>query len=246
MGLDDGQKIKLVQSLLSKATPFQSQNSVLDHINRHYKPGTKYVVGFLNMYAVQVSLINNSFFQSLLSLDLLLLDGIGIEMLSKVYGYTFGKNMNGTDLIPKIIDHFNKADFYLFGTTDAALEYFNSRYNNINVIAKHNGFKEISFYQNLLDQHKPNTGNMSVVLLGMGMPKQEILARQIRTNSFIVNGGAIIDYLSGFKKRSPRFFVYLRIEWIYRMFYEPKRLFMRYISGIIELIKLSVLYKIKF
>ncbi len=78
-----------------------------------------------------------------------------------------------------------------------------------------------------------NESGANVVLVGVGAPKQE---------KFITNHldkmpnvkvwmalGATIDFEAGNIKRAPKFFQVLALEWLYRMFCEPKRMFKRYI-----------------
>jgi N-acetylglucosaminyldiphosphoundecaprenol N-acetyl-beta-D-mannosaminyltransferase len=66
----------------------------------------------------------------------------------------------------------------------------------------------------------------------MGMPKQEhwILknsgALQFNT---ICTVGACMDYVVGAKKLPPRWLGPIGLEWAYRLFTEPRRLFRRYL-----------------
>jgi exopolysaccharide biosynthesis WecB/TagA/CpsF family protein len=61
--------------------------------------------------------------------------------------------------------------------------------------------------------------------------------------------GSAIDFWSGAKKRAPVWMQKIGLEWLYRLFQEPKRLWKRYIIGIpvfmfnIILIKVKLLLK---
>ncbi len=67
------------------------------------------------------------------------------------------------------------------------------------------------------------------------MPKQEKLAIYLKNNlnysCVIINGGAIIDFWGKKIKRAPLWIRNFKIEWIYRLILEPKRLGHRYIIG---------------
>ena len=74
----------------------------------------------------------------------------------------------------------------------------------------------------------------NILILGMGMPKQEIWIMdnidKLDVN-IILTGGAVFDYVSGKAKMTPDFYYKYKIEWLYRFIQEPKRLFNRYIIG---------------
>lgn len=73
----------------------------------------------------------------------------------------------------------------------------------------------------------------NVVLVGVGAPKQEkwIMNHKDKMPSVKVwmALGATIDFEAGNIKRAPKIFQKLALEWLYRMYCEPKRMFKRYI-----------------
>lgn len=74
-----------------------------------------------------------------------------------------------------------------------------------------------------------------VLIVGMGMPLQEAWLRE-RFNSMNVNvaltGGAVWDYVSGNVPMTPRFVYIMKLEWLFRLLHEPRRLWRRYLIGI--------------
>ena len=73
-----------------------------------------------------------------------------------------------------------------------------------------------------------------VVWVGIGAPRQEVLAHRLRTaNSAaaIVTIGATFDFVAGTKARAPRLVQRLSLEWLYRLIREPVRLWRRYLIG---------------
>ncbi len=79
---------------------------------------------------------------------------------------------------------------------------------------------------------KINAYQPHVLMVGMGMPRQEywILDNldQIQTNA-ILTSGACIDYVAGAVPTPPRWMGELGLEWLYRLLSEPKRLWKRYL-----------------
>lgn len=72
----------------------------------------------------------------------------------------------------------------------------------------------------------------NVVLVGVGAPKQEkwIMAHKDKMPSVKIwmALGATIDFEAGNIKRAPKIFQKLALEWLYRIFCEPKRMIKRY------------------
>ena len=72
-----------------------------------------------------------------------------------------------------------------------------------------------------------------MVLVALGIPQQELLIYNNLNNfnkGIFIGVGGSFDVLSGTKKRAPKLFIKLKLEWLYRIVCEPKRLkrFFRY------------------
>ena len=72
-----------------------------------------------------------------------------------------------------------------------------------------------------------------ILLLALGSPRQEIWLDEnkeaIGAKEFNMGVGAVFDFYTGTKKRSPDFMQKLGLEWFWRLLNEPIRLFRRYI-----------------
>ena len=101
---------------------------------------------------------------------------------------------------------------------------------DINVVDFSNGFHDHYFYVQRIKEALPD-----VVILGMGMPKQESIAILIRESCshpcVIINGGAVLDFIAGRFPRAPAWMRSFGLEWFFRLVQEPKRMFSRYIVG---------------
>ena len=68
----------------------------------------------------------------------------------------------------------------------------------------------------------------------MGVPRQELwIARNLTKQHCIlpIAVGALLDFLSGSVPRAPGWMRTLRLEWLFRLIIEPRRLWRRYIVG---------------
>lgn len=78
-----------------------------------------------------------------------------------------------------------------------------------------------------INAYQPN-----VLMVGMGMPRQEtwILENLDYINAnVILTCGACMDYIAGAIPTPPRWMGRMGLEWLYRLWSEPKRLWQRYL-----------------
>ena len=220
------------QALLGKLSLVDAQNGEQQLIERLSQPQTTTVLGFVNAHAMNLVASNVDYFRALSAADVLLRDGSGMAILLRRRGLEPGLNMNGTDLIPKLIAAYQDRPVAFWGTEEPFLD--NARRHceaqfGVQVVSVHHGFAEIETYVELAQQLKP-----ALIVLGMGMPKQEQVAAKIAASGMpclVVCGGAILDFLGGKVSRAPQWVRQLGCEWLYRLMLEPRRLFQRYVIG---------------
>ncbi|MDH5929091.1 WecB/TagA/CpsF family glycosyltransferase, partial [Vibrio lentus] len=144
---------------------------------------------------------------------------------------------NGTDLIPNILNYSmkKKRKVVLIGSEESNVKSCCHKLmkQGVDVAVSVNGFLDESNYIDVLSELR---GESLTIILGMGMPKQELFSIKVKDHFLnedfiIVSGGAIIDRLSGKVNRGPRFLVNNNLEWLYRFYSEPKRLFNRIVIG---------------
>jgi exopolysaccharide biosynthesis WecB/TagA/CpsF family protein len=221
---------QLVRSMARVSTP-SGEQQLCDWLLR---PGEARVLAFVNAHAMNVVAESDRFYQSLMSADVVVRDGVGLALLMQLLNQRPGQNLNGTDLIPKLLQAADGQPIALFGTRDPWLKNARQALSerlapNSPCVTAH-GFHDLEAYIRLAAQHRPR-----VIVLGMGMPKQEEVAIALRAAlgypCLIVCGGAIIDFLGGKVPRAPRWMRRAGLEWAFRLGREPRRLWNRYVHG---------------
>lgn len=196
------------------------------------KPKATTVLGFVNAHAMNLVAGSSDYYNALAAVDVLLRDGSGMTILLRRLGLAPGLNMNGTDFIPKLLAAYNGRRVAFWGTEEPFLANALQRSEalfGVDVVSAQHGFSEVEAYLTLAKQLQPE-----LIVLGMGMPKQEVVAARLADSGMpclIVCGGAILDFLGGKVTRAPQWLRRLGCEWIYRLLNEPKRLFRRYVVG---------------
>lgn len=221
--------------LARSVQPVQGAAAAEALIDRLVPPRRSEVLAFVNAHAMNLAAEQATFFESLAGADILLRDGVGMAILFKFEGGQGGENMNGTDFIPRLLATCGREGqkVALWGSTEPcahAAAHQATRRWCAEVVSVEGGFAPDEHYVAALERCAAD-----VVVLGMGMPKQERIAVRLRAAAakptLIVCGGAIIDFLSGNVSRAPSWVRSLRAEWVYRLCREPRRLFRRYVIG---------------
>ncbi|MFA7894300.1 WecB/TagA/CpsF family glycosyltransferase [Pseudomonas putida] len=195
-------------------------------------PEAPTVLGFVNAHAMNLIARDDAYGDALLGADVLLRDGSGMAMLYRQLGLAPGLNMNGTDFIPRLVHAYKGRRVAFWGTRQPylgqAVQSCVATYG-VTPVSVHDGFADVPTYLRLATEHRPD-----LILLGMGMPKQEAVAAALKGTGLactIVCGGAVLDFMGGKVRRAPSWIRRLGAEWLYRLLCEPRRLFMRYVVG---------------
>lgn len=161
--------------------------------------------------------------------NILVPDGISIIKKAKQYNINIKERITGVDISSKALEICNKntKSIYLFGSKKEVLDKLiiniNQKYPNINIVGFSDGYVE--------DKDKIMQEIISLspdlILIALGVPNQELLINKYiekaKKGVFIGVGGTF-DVLSECKKRAPKLFIKLNLEWLYRIICEPTRL----------------------
>lgn len=194
---------------------------------------------FVNAHCFNVAQIDFEYRNALNKSDYIFNDGIGLKIGSYLAYVHLKDNLNGTDLIPEIIDLGVKMSkrIYLVGSgigvAQRAKINLEKLYQKINIVGTWNGFFSVDEEEQIINNL--NNSKADILIVGMGVPKQELWINKIRnrltTVQICIAGGAIIDFIAGDIKRAPIWMRKLNIEWIYRLYLEPGRMWKRYLIG---------------
>ena len=163
-------------SVIRKLTLVKSEweyERILESMRQVQRP---VVVSFLNAHAFNLAWQETNYRRSLVESDVLLRDGVGVSILLSLLGVHPGINMNGTDLIPKMLNQ-SSGRVALMGTRDPYLSIAADKLasSGVSIALKLDGFQSDHCYVNAVLSGKPD-----VVILAMGMPKQERIALALK------------------------------------------------------------------
>lgn len=170
--------------------------------------------------------------------DLLIADGMPIVWGSKLLNEALPERVTGADLLPAVCERAAiegiKVCFLggLEGDGEKAVERYQEKYPNFNAISIYPPF---GFEKNELETRsiikKLSDEKPKIIFVGVGSPKQEYWVYDNRKNlspGVYLGVGMSISLAAGTKNRAPLLMQKLGVEWMYRIYQEPKRMIKRY------------------
>ena len=155
-------------------------------------------------------------------------DGIGAVLALKRKGIESIK-IPGAEFWLDIISSYHKTkSFYLLGASqpviDATVDKLKREFRNIEIKGFRNGFLKDGDETIILKELKEKKPDF--VFVAMGSPKQEFLMNELIKEypTLYMGLGGSFDVYSGTKKRAPKLFIKLGMEWFYRLMKEPTRI----------------------
>lgn len=169
--------------------------------------------------------------KSLLSdADLLVADGAGVVLASRILGRSVPEKVSGIDLMMRVFENFagRHTRYFLFGSkpgvAEAAGERILNDFPGSEIAGTRSGYFTDRDEDDILAQI--NASNADILLVALGAPKQEkwIAKYKDRLNVKVCAGvGGTLDVLAGKAELAPDFFRNHGLEWLFRLYKEPRR-----------------------
>lgn len=157
-------------------------------------------------------------------------DGIGVLMaLRFLYPNEGWNRMTGSDFYPLLIEKAIEKQWslFIFGDTKETLRRIPERYPSLRIVGMSPGFDFSERLSEEISSLKPD-----LVLVGLGVPKQEIWISQNWAelpDAVYLAVGEGLRVLSGTKKRGGAIIQKAGLEWAVRLLTDPIRLWKRYL-----------------
>ena len=190
---------------------------------------------FVNAHCLNTACRDREYAEILNRADAVWPDGSGVRIAGKLRHFPVPENVNGTDLFPLIC----RKPYRIFmlgaapGVAEAAMRNARERFPAARFVGAAPGFFADEAEERAVLE-RINALDPDILLVAMGVPRQEKwIARhrgELRCGPAVAVGG-LFDFVSGRIPRAPLAMRKLGIEWCYRLYREPFRLFRRYVIG---------------
>ena len=223
---------------------------VIDHITRYVVQRTPRQICLVNAYSMTLAQRDDHLRQLFNQSDLVLADGMSIKWGGRWIGAAIPERVAGPDLATALCDMASSKGYriFLLGSTDETLGkltyVLKSQWPQIQIAGTYSppfcdrlAIDETDKIRRLL-----KSCQVDILLVSMSAPKQEKwIAENLQSLGVPVSIGigAAFDFLSGEIPRAPMWLQTSGLEWAYRLYREPRRLWKRYLLG--NLVFLSLL-----
>lgn len=179
----------------------------------------------INPEMIQTASNNQEFANIINNAELVIPDGIGVEIGLKILGNNV-RRIAGVEFGRKLIDKFAGYPTAFIGAkpeiVQKAVEKLKAEVPDLNPVYVHDGY----FKDDTVILNKLKDCNPKLALIALGSPKQEMFiskAKLLLPETVFIGLGGSFDVWSGEVKRAPEIYQKMGLEWLYRTVKEPQR-----------------------
>lgn len=242
-------KTRKVRSILGVAIDALSWDDVINRILFLAAIHKSCYICICNVHSVITATRDSEFRRIINEADMATPDGAPIAWALRKLGFPSQQRINGPDLMWKylfVAQELGHTVFFYGSTPEVLKKLHINIYKNfpkLQIAGLHSPpFRILSKEETDMEIEMINRSGANIVFIGLGCPKQEkwMAAHCGYVNAVMVGVGAAFDYHSGALKRAPLWWQHNGMEWLYRLFLEPRRLFVRYlVTNTLFIIKFS-------
>ena len=214
-----------------------SLNDALRYVDNALEKGsTGSQISFVNADCLNKAAQDPQYKRLLNRASLVLADGIGVKIAGSLLSRPIRQNVNGTDMFPRLCEQLASKGqrLFLYGGRPEVLDALRQR-----VVHQYPGLVLCGAVDGYSREEEAVVAEIAaarpdVVLVALGAPKQDaFIARNLnRMQAKVCLGvGGLFDFYSGRIPRAPQWLRDAGLEWTYRLYQEPGRMWKRYLIG---------------
>lgn len=195
-----------------------------------------------NSEIVQMCVEHNEMRGIINSADMIIPDGAGVVLASRVLKTPLKEKVAGCELAEKIVAYCSKNNIKMFflgskprsvdengntvtSTAEEAAIKLKEKYPGLNLCGFSDGYFKDEESDKVIELI--NSSGADVVYVCLGSPRQEKWIYKFKDKTcakLMIGLGGSLDVYAGRVKRAPDVFVKLNLEWFYRLVKQPRRL----------------------
>lgn len=231
------EQLRILDVTIANISMAQALDWVFDQAARDLVVGRGRLVCFVNPSCLNVSVADIGYRAVLHRANLVLPDGIGIKLATRIQGVGLRDNVNGTDMFPRLCERAARTGtaLYLLGARDgvakAAGRAMCQAYPGLRIAGTHHGYVAGEEERVVAEI---NASGAQILLVAMGVPQQELWLERLRPQlapAVLMGVGGLFDFYSGRIARAPLWVREIGMEWAWRLMKEPGRMWRRYVIG---------------
>jgi len=209
----------------------------IDQITEMARQRQSAAVYFANVHMYIEAYKNDAFRELINKADMVTPDGQPLAwMLRLLYGIKQDR-VAAMDFMPDMLQRMQQEQLpvYFYGGTQEMLDktaaFVSTAYPQLKVAGLYSPpFRPLTPEEEDAIAEKINSAAPAIVFVFLGCPKQEkwMATMKGKVNAVMTGVGGSVPVTIGMQKRAPKWMRNTGLEWLYRFFQEPRRLFKRY------------------
>lgn len=200
--------------------------------------GLAHQIVTVNVDFIRLAQENSEFMDIINHSDLAIADGMPLVWASGWSGDKLPQRVTGVELVEKCCALSEKSGYRVFllggeeGVASAAAEIYRQRYPGVQIVGAYSppvgpfSEEEDRKMVDMIRAAQPH-----FLFVAFGAPKQDLWIAKHREELGVpvsVGVGGVFNFVTGRVKRAPEWMQHHGLEWLYRVFQEPRRLWKRY------------------
>lgn len=212
-------------------------DSAVSYICRHLRDLQGKYICFCNVHTTVESHENPAYQEIQNGAALVMADGTPVMQQERRRGFSEAERVAGPDFMTRMFEATmdGKISHYFYGAKEETLQKLKEnllkKYPGIDIRGLYSPpFRPLTEEEDEADIRRINESGADVVWIGLGAPKQEkwMAAHQGKIHGVMMGVGAGFDFHAGTIRRAPVWVQKIGMEWLYRLFQDPRRLIRRY------------------
>jgi exopolysaccharide biosynthesis WecB/TagA/CpsF family protein len=215
-----------------------AETKTLDWLFARQVCGLRTCVYYLNAHCSNVTAFDAEYRGALSKADLILPDGFGIRICARLLGKPLASILSFTDFVPLACRRLAEIGGSVFllgggaGVAAAAAANLVKGCPGLRIAGTYHGYFREGQEKEVVGLI--NRSGAQMLLVALGVPRQELWlnrAMPFLDPPMVLAVGGLFDFLSDRIPRAPRLLQAIGMEWSYRLYQEPKRMWRRYLLG---------------
>lgn len=208
------------------------------HVIRHLKELSGRYICFSNVHTLVMARENPGYREALNGAAITFPDGAPIAQMEMRSGISGAERVAGPDFMSRMFTATadGSVRHYFYGsspeTLDALKNRLQEKYPDMIIAGMYSPpYRDLTAEEDEEVIRTINESGADIVWVGLGAPKQEkwMAAHNGLIHGVMMGVGAGFDFHAGTIRRAPVWIQRIGLEWLYRLFQDPKRLIRRYL-----------------
>jgi N-acetylglucosaminyldiphosphoundecaprenol N-acetyl-beta-D-mannosaminyltransferase len=212
-----------------------TMEETLARIDEFVREGSYHQIATANVDFLVHAIDNREYRENLCRCDLVVADGMPVVVASRLLGSPLRERVAGADLVPLLAKKGYR--IFLLGAAPEVCSIAARRMEELGgkVVGQLSPpIAPLAKFDNDSIIAEIEKADPEILMVALGSPKQELWLQQNRHRLKVpvcIGIGGSLDFLAGTVSRAPEWMQKTGLEWVYRIWAEPRRLAKRYLKG---------------